>query len=227
MISRVWYKATWFPNYSITGNYPVKLGHFCASYTLKMRKIGRIFCRESRLETMKSNSESCIGYKIKLQQNWAIWIDHVRIEGSRIAWEEKSPVGDSRALDNHVTNPNKLKILAAKSWNQCNSQNYCIDHKNFVDFLGVQELIQSIQYWSFGKWVHHFAEWFPFLLSNVMVHSFLYSEMFFYSKRFCWKPSLWSTTKLEQISLVYHLFPFVCIFEFNSKLKRIDSRFLQ
>ena len=49
----------------------------------------------------------------------------------------------------------------------------------------------------------------------VMVY-FVYSEMFFYSKRFCWKPSLWSTTKLEQISLVYHLFPFVCIFEFIS-----------
>ena len=56
----------------------------------------------------------------------------------------------------------------------------------------------------------------------VMVY-FVYSEMFFYSKRFCWKPSLWSTTKLEQISLVYHLFPFVCIFEFNSILA---SRFL-
>ena len=56
---------------------------------------------------------------------------------------------------------------------------------------------------------------FRFCWVIVMVY-FVYSEMFFYSKRFCWKPSLWSTTKLEQISLVYHLFPFVCIFEFIS-----------
>ena len=125
MISRVWYKATWFPNYSITGNYPVKLGHFFAYYTLKMRKIGRIFCRES----LKSNSESFIGYKILLQQNWTFWIAQGwsgMIEGSRIAWKGKSPVGDFRALDNHVTNPNELKILAAKNWNQCNFQNLIV-----------------------------------------------------------------------------------------------------